>query len=94
MLNTLVVGLSRGEVDILSSPICLKSGGDVPETIPPVLMADGAAACWMISGETVMGELKCEAHSSSSMTVWPFGGDVAGSGTNNGVLEGERLYIR
>ena len=93
-LNTLVVGLSRGEVDILSSLICFRSGGDVPGTTPPVLNAEGAAASWMISVETVMGELKCEAHSSSSMTVWPFGGEVDGSGTNNGLLEGERLYIR
>lgn len=63
--NMLVVGLSRGEVDVLSSPICLKSGGDVPRTTPPVLSVDDAATSWMINLETVRGELKCEAHSSS-----------------------------
>ena len=94
MLNTLIVGLSRGEVDVISSPICFKNGGDVPGTTPPVLNADGVATSWMINGETVRGELKCEAHSSSSMTVWPCGGEVDGSGTNIGLLEGERLYIR
>ena len=59
----------------------------------PVLSVDGAAASWMINGETVTGELKCEAHSSSSMTAWPIGGDGDASG-NIGFLEGERLYIR
>ena len=68
-LNEFVVGLSRGEGNVLSSPICFNSGGDVPGTVPPVLNVDGAAASWMISLEMVRGELKYEAHSSSSMTA-------------------------
>lgn len=65
-LNTLTVGLCWGEGNVVSSPICFKSGGEVPGTTPPVLSAD---ASWMISPEVVRGELKCEAHSSSSMAA-------------------------
>jgi hypothetical protein len=68
-LNTLVVGLCRGESDVLSSPICFRNGGDVPGMTPPVLNVDGAPASWMINPEVVRGELKCEAHSSSSRTA-------------------------
>jgi hypothetical protein len=93
-LNTLAVGLSPVEGDILSSLPCLESGGDISGTTLLVPSVDGTVASWMINAETVSGELKCETHSSSSVMAWPIGGDIDAGGTGGGLVEGEALSTR
>lgn len=79
------------EGNVLSSPLGFGSGGDNPDTVPPVPKVNDAAASWMINPETGRGELKCEAHSSSSMLV---GGDADTGGAKGGLLAAKGLLIR
>lgn len=65
-LHTLILGLSRVEGDVSPSLPCFNSGGDTPGAVP-LASVNGPAASRMNNPEMVRGELKCDAHSSSSM---------------------------